>query len=189
MTEHDITAAELEAHIVRPDDARFGLAPEAARRLYAQEVAEGVPTAIAIHPRASFKWYVIQTSGQGPYIIWDDFTQECDRELLAKVYEEGFIAGRTAPSDFTLGDHDNPYRTGWYPATGKLAELGAQLLRVLDVAVPAGLRLACMRSGGRMDPSSGTTSRCGECEICRLHAVIVPMTQWVRLGFRPKRSA
>jgi hypothetical protein len=183
MRERDITAAELEAHIVVPEDTRFGLAPEAARRLYAQETAAGVPTAIAIHPRASYKWYVIQTSGQGPRIIWDDFTPECDRELLAKIYEEGFIAGRVAPSDFTLGDHENPYREGWYPATGKQKELTDQLLRVLDVAVPAGLRLACLRARG-MDPAIGSTSQCGECEICRLRAVIVPMTQWVKLGFR-----
>lgn len=183
MRERDITALELEAHIVRPEDPRFALAPEAARRLYAQEVAEGVPTAIAVHPRASYKWYVIQSSGQGPYIIWDDFTPECDSDLLAKVYEAGFVAGRIAPSDFTLGDHDNPYRTGWHPATGKQLELVEALRKVLDVAVPAGLRLACIRSGGRMDLASGTTSRCGECEICLLHAAIVPMTQWIRLGW------
>ncbi len=108
---------------------------------------------------------------------------ECDRDLLTKVYEEGFIAGRIAPSDFTFGDHDNPYRTGWHPATGKQKELVEALRKVLDVAVPAGLRLACLRFGGATDPASGATLECGECEICRLRAAIVPMTQWVRLGW------
>ena len=42
--------------------------PAAARDLAKAETAEGVPTGIAHCPEQG--WFVIQTSGQGPYVIW-----------------------------------------------------------------------------------------------------------------------
>lgn len=43
--------------------------PNYVKRMYNREVALGVPTALA---KYKGKYYLIQTSGQGPYIIWSE---------------------------------------------------------------------------------------------------------------------
>jgi hypothetical protein len=58
------SAGELETFIVTD---HTGAPPEAVE-LFTSESSDGVPTAIVHHPEAG--WFVIQTSGQGPYIIW-----------------------------------------------------------------------------------------------------------------------
>lgn len=61
-----MNALDLEKYIIRgafPEDL-----PKEAYELYQYEVAEGCPTAIAKHPIHGY--FVIQTTGQGPYIIW-----------------------------------------------------------------------------------------------------------------------
>jgi hypothetical protein len=63
-----ITAIELEKFIVH--GAREDEAPEEARRILEKESADRVPTAISYHP--DHGWFVIQTSGKGPYIIWKE---------------------------------------------------------------------------------------------------------------------
>ncbi len=76
-----INAFELEGYLVKEDQHQN--APAEAIKIYNEGVAEGVPTGIAKHPR--FGWFVIQTSGQGPYVIWEEpeTCQRCD-----KVFEE-----------------------------------------------------------------------------------------------------
>jgi hypothetical protein len=56
------TAEELEFLIVHD----YSDAPIEAVKVLEKE--NGIPTAIAHH--AEYGWFVIQTSGQGPYIIW-----------------------------------------------------------------------------------------------------------------------
>ena len=58
-------AMELEKYIVKDAAAD---APQEALQVLFEESKAGVPTAIAHHPELG--WFVIQTSGQGPYIIW-----------------------------------------------------------------------------------------------------------------------
>lgn len=66
------TAGELENFIVKD---HTGAPPEAVQ-LFESESRDMVPTAIAHHPEAG--WFVIQTSGQGPYIIWPIPKMESD---------------------------------------------------------------------------------------------------------------
>jgi len=54
----------LEKFIVQDHKA----APPEAVQLFNEESKSGVPTAISHHPDEG--WFVLQTSGQGPYIIW-----------------------------------------------------------------------------------------------------------------------
>jgi hypothetical protein len=71
--QHNVNPFELEQHIIKnlpegengdwPKDI-----PQEAINMYLEEVRMGIPTAIARHPTEGI--YVIQTSGQGPYIIW-----------------------------------------------------------------------------------------------------------------------
>ena len=44
--------------------------PAEALRLAKEESATGVPTGITNHPK--YGWMVLQTSGQGPYLIWTE---------------------------------------------------------------------------------------------------------------------
>lgn len=63
-----IDAFDLEKKIV--SKKRHQEAPKKALALYESETAIGVPTAIAYDKKHG--WFVIQTSGQGPYIIWSE---------------------------------------------------------------------------------------------------------------------
>ena len=51
---------ELEKHIM----------PIEAINIFLTEFSAGVPTAIGYHEPLG--WYVLQTSGQGPYVIWPE---------------------------------------------------------------------------------------------------------------------
>ena len=66
----------LENYIVNCD---YGVkyAPEEAVQIVLEETAQGVPTGFAFKDG---KWYVIQSSGQGPYILWkqDDTVPEME---------------------------------------------------------------------------------------------------------------
>lgn len=44
--------------------------PAEALRLAKKESATGVPTGITNHPK--YGWMVLQTSGQGPYLVWSE---------------------------------------------------------------------------------------------------------------------
>jgi len=50
-------------------ETREGI-PAEALQLAQKETANKVPTGIAQHPK--YGWVVVQTSGQGPYIIWSE---------------------------------------------------------------------------------------------------------------------
>jgi hypothetical protein len=56
----------LEHHLIPTEN--WPEAPFEARHLADCESAEGVPTGIAVYEG---RYYVIQSSGQGPYIIWE----------------------------------------------------------------------------------------------------------------------
>jgi hypothetical protein len=62
------TAMELERKLIETSD--WPCAPKAAYELALEESKQGVPTGIAYHPTEG--WFVLQTSGQGPYIIWQE---------------------------------------------------------------------------------------------------------------------
>lgn len=61
-------AATLESHLI--PKSQWVSAPQDACRLALDETDLGVPTGIAQDPETG-KWFVIQSSGQGPYIIWE----------------------------------------------------------------------------------------------------------------------
>ena len=44
--------------------------PDAAKKLYQKEVKVGIPTAIGYDDKLGY--YIIQTAGQGPYLIWQE---------------------------------------------------------------------------------------------------------------------
>jgi len=50
-------------------------APIEAVKIFEKEKLLGIPTAISKHPKAG--WFVIQTSGQGPYVIWKEKGNRC----------------------------------------------------------------------------------------------------------------
>lgn len=64
----NIDPADLEEFIVPKD--RHNEAPKEAVEIYEREIGDRVPTAIAKHP--TLGWFVIQTCGQGPYVIWPE---------------------------------------------------------------------------------------------------------------------
>lgn len=45
-------------------------APSEAIRIAREESSQGVPTGIAFDPKRG--WVVLQSSGQGPYLIWQE---------------------------------------------------------------------------------------------------------------------
>lgn len=57
----------LERHMIKTED--WGTAPQEAQNIARAESADGVPTGISNYEG---KWYVIQSSGQGPYTIWPE---------------------------------------------------------------------------------------------------------------------
>lgn len=61
-------ASNLESKLIPTN--RWDEAPKSARLLAEEESAHGVPTGIAFDPEHG--WFVIQSSGQGPYIIWSE---------------------------------------------------------------------------------------------------------------------
>lgn len=61
-----ITPAFLEKYIIKTDKA-IAKAPIDAQVIFQTESQQGVPTAIA---KYKGRYYVLQSSGQGPYIIW-----------------------------------------------------------------------------------------------------------------------
>jgi hypothetical protein len=61
-------AFELEHKLIPYKE--WSKAPAAAFEVAMQSHAEGVPTGIAFH--SELGWFVIQSSGQGPYIVWED---------------------------------------------------------------------------------------------------------------------
>lgn len=58
----------LEDHLI--DHDKWNEAPDIARF----QADEGVPTAIGKHP--TLGWYVIESSGQGPYLIWSEWEEQ-----------------------------------------------------------------------------------------------------------------
>jgi hypothetical protein len=44
--------------------------PEEAKTIYQSETAQRVPTGIGYHD--GLGWFVLQSSGQGPYLIWQE---------------------------------------------------------------------------------------------------------------------
>lgn len=62
------TNLESECMVVDPSEWGEEYVPEEARKLALEETAQGIPTAIGFHPILG--WVVFQTSGQGPYLIW-----------------------------------------------------------------------------------------------------------------------
>jgi hypothetical protein len=60
----DISPFLLEKHIIMPE--RYNEAPKKLVALAKKESNSGVPTGIAKYKN---RWYVIQSSGQGPYVI------------------------------------------------------------------------------------------------------------------------
>jgi hypothetical protein len=65
-----MTAAELEKRILKQDMWDTLQLPQEAIDLANRETAQGIPTAIAVDDDG--RLYVIQSSGQGPYIIWEE---------------------------------------------------------------------------------------------------------------------
>jgi len=63
-------AFQLEKMMVKPKDWDICGAPAGAVELAKRESDTGAPTGIAKHP--TLGWFVIQTTGQGPYIIWEE---------------------------------------------------------------------------------------------------------------------
>ena len=59
-----VAAEELEQYITQ----NHSKAPQEAIDMFLEESLQRIPTALALHPEHG--WFVIQTSGQGPYIIW-----------------------------------------------------------------------------------------------------------------------
>lgn len=70
MNDSQRLAFELEGYMISRDEWDLCGAPEEAVRIAREETAQGIPTAIAKHP--SKGWFVIQTAGQGPYVVWDE---------------------------------------------------------------------------------------------------------------------
>ena len=60
----------LEGFLVPSDQWATSGAPEEAVRIATQETKLGCPAGIASHPKHGF--VVLQSSGQGPYILWPD---------------------------------------------------------------------------------------------------------------------
>jgi hypothetical protein len=54
----------LEKHLVDQDE--WDKAPQEAQNTHKTSTEEGVPSAIGKHPELG--WYVIESSGQGPYL-------------------------------------------------------------------------------------------------------------------------
>jgi hypothetical protein len=44
--------------------------PEDAKRIFKEETAQRVPTGIGY--QVDLGWFVLQSSGQGPYLIWQE---------------------------------------------------------------------------------------------------------------------
>lgn len=61
-----MNALLLEKHLIAFDE--WPKAPQEAQELAVKETALGVPTGISLHLG---RYYVIQSSGQGPYVIWE----------------------------------------------------------------------------------------------------------------------
>jgi len=70
MSEIHRLAAKLERNLIPSTEWETCGAPEEAVALALEETRQGVPTGIAKHPENG--WFVIQSSGQGPYIIWPE---------------------------------------------------------------------------------------------------------------------
>ena len=67
MTIHPMS---LEKYLIHPDEWETCGAPSEALDLAKDESSQGVPTGLVKHPEHG--WFVLQTSGQGPYIIWSE---------------------------------------------------------------------------------------------------------------------
>lgn len=67
MANSDVTAGELERYLI--DRSRWSEAPKEAFDLAESETMEGVPTGISLYKGT---YYVIQSSGQGPYILYPE---------------------------------------------------------------------------------------------------------------------
>jgi len=61
-------ALQLEIYMIPTDE--WDRAPKEARELAEKESASGASTGIAKHPEEG--WFVLQTCGQGPIIIWSE---------------------------------------------------------------------------------------------------------------------
>ena len=85
MNELQRFAMMLEDFLIEPPKWPSSGASDAFLILAAVESNAGVPTGIAKHPEHGF--FVLQTSGQGPYII----KSELDDEALAKVVAEWVV--------------------------------------------------------------------------------------------------
>ncbi len=64
-----------------PNDS-WGAAPPLVRSIAQRDHNEGVPTAIGLYEG---QWYVLQTSGQGPYLLYAEWW---DRDKRASVVSE-----------------------------------------------------------------------------------------------------
>jgi DNA-directed RNA polymerase subunit M/transcription elongation factor TFIIS len=59
---------QLEKNIIPWTLLDMSRVPKLARKIYAEECKEGVSSGIGCDPEIG--WYVLSTSGQGPYLIW-----------------------------------------------------------------------------------------------------------------------
>lgn len=63
-----MTPGQLERHLIPVE--RWSEAPTEAQKIANEQSAQGCPTGIARNPETG-TYVVLQSSGQGPYIIWD----------------------------------------------------------------------------------------------------------------------
>jgi hypothetical protein len=135
-------AGELESIMVDPNTWDTCGAPIAAVALAEEETKHRVPTGIARHPEHG--WFVIQTSGQGPYIIWQEGDEperciRCSADVFFSLDERGICDRCVSLEDFNKRHSVGVLQT-WTPtpAPEKVASISSTVS-----AVPPVLTTGC----------------------------------------------
>jgi hypothetical protein len=74
---------KLEKNIIPHVHLKMFKVPKLARKIYDNECRNGYPAGIG-YVRDGIGWYVIGTSGQGPYLIWQQYNQPPSLIMLRK---------------------------------------------------------------------------------------------------------
>lgn len=83
-TDSPVPAMELEKYLIHPNKYGEHDIPEEMLELVNEEGGHGVPTGIAKHPEHGY--FVLQTSGQGPYIVMRQLSEK-ERQRVRDYFE------------------------------------------------------------------------------------------------------